>query len=143
MKKKTLKLLGFLLGMFLITSSIFAQNDCDCPEPTEADGVCVAIDFSCGGDSTVSIKDTVWMPSECYAICSGFEQSDIIGNCTWEDVYGEPDTTWTNCDCPEPTEADGVCILVNTPFNSQDTTWMPSECLALCAGFTQDDIIGN
>jgi hypothetical protein len=88
------------------------------------------------------------MPSECEALCKGFDQDDIIGNCTWEDVYGNYDNPWTNCNCPEPVEGDEVCVS-GSYFNqdsvliSKDTFWMPSECIALCYGFTQDQILGS
>jgi hypothetical protein len=147
MKSKILSLL-FLLSFFLLNATFLnAQvdsTDCDCPEPTEEDGVCVTYTYFLG-DSTTSVIDTIWMPSECLALCWGFTPEQILGHCDWEDVI---DTTWTDCDCPEPNEEDGVCVtytyfLGDSTTSIIDTTWMPSECLALCYGFTPEQILGH
>jgi len=120
-------------------------TNCDCPEPTDSEGICVVMTY--WKDSSTFVVDTTWMPSECYALCAGFTQNDIVGNCSWEDIFGNPDTTWTNCDCPEPVDSEGVCVTTvywkDSLTFGVDTSWMPSECYALCAGFSQDDIIGN
>ncbi len=39
-------------------------------------------------------------------------------------------------DCPNPAPEDQVCV--NTSFGAIP---MPSECIALCLGFTEDDIV--
>jgi hypothetical protein len=83
------------------------------------------------------------MPSECLALCYGFTPEQILVHCDWEDVV---DTTWINCNCPEPVEGQGVCVAItyylgdSTNFIS-DSLWFESECLALCYGFSPDDLI--
>ena len=145
MKKKFLLLLNVFAIVVLFNSISIAQNECDCPEPTDSDAVCVVQEIY-DWDSTYIGVDTFLMPSECYALCWGFTEDQIIGNCDldWTPI----DTTWNECDCPEPTENDAVCVvgdiyLGDSVIYVQDTFWMPSECYALCWGYTEDQIIGN
>ena len=117
-------------------------NDCDCPEPTDSDWVCVTQEYF-DEDSSVAGVDTFLMPSECIALCWGFTQEQIIGQCEFS-----IDTSWNDCDCPEPADSDWVCVIQEYFCNDSlvtgvDTFMMPSECLALCWGFTQEQIIGQ
>lgn len=145
-----LRILTFLLLGFLFSSNILLSQvdsiwtDCECPEPTEEDGVCVTYSYFFG-DSTTMITDTTWMPSECLALCWGFTPEQILGHCEFEDVI---DTTWINCNCPDPVEGEGVCVEINYYLEDstniiQETIWFESECLALCYGFSQDDLIAD
>ncbi|MGE5356097.1 MAG: T9SS type A sorting domain-containing protein [Deltaproteobacteria bacterium] len=140
------------LGFTVVSDSLCDQyddpwEDCDCPEPTEEDGVCVTYSYFLG-DSTNVLTDTTWMPSECLALCFGFTPEQIVGHCNWEDNWNDTDTTWINCDCPDPVEGEGVCVSItyylgdSTNFIS-DTLWFESECLAFCYGFSQDDLIAD
>ena len=118
-------------------------NDCDCPFPTDSDAVCVVQEIY-DADSTLVGVDTIVMPSECLALCWGFTEEQIIGQCDW--IYN--DTLFNDCNCPVPDEDDAVCVtgdiyIGDSLLYIQDTFWMPSECYALCLGFTEEQILGN
>ena len=89
-------------------------EECDCPEPTEDDYVCVETGFG-----------VEFFPSECIAACFGF---NAIVDC--EDINDPWEDPFEDCDCPEPTEDDFVCV--ETGFGVE---FFPSECIAACFGF--------
>ncbi|MDG1261631.1 MAG: T9SS type A sorting domain-containing protein [Flavobacteriales bacterium] len=120
---KNLQRIFMTLALMLGVVSLQAQgNDCDCPEPTEEDIVCVDL----GGEILA-------FPSACLAECIGFEV--VEGDCTiedWDDQGDWEDEEWDNeieCDCEEPTEEDVVCV--ETPFGIEP---FPSACIAACFG---------
>ena len=104
--------------MCLFTLSLQAQVDCDCPDPTEEDQVCVDDGFG-----------TVFpFPSACWAAC--FQLTVVDGEC--DDIWDGGDWPETDCDCPEPTPEDEVCV--DDGFGG--TFPCPSACLAECNGYT-------
>ncbi len=110
----------FLLLCMLFSNIMFAQQECDCPDPAEGDEVCVEYTWE---DGTV---ETFPFPSACWAECEGLTVVD--GECGWDEEWPEDD-----CDCPEPTEGDEVCAetvcgdhIIVMPY--------PSACLAECYG---------
>ncbi len=75
-------------------------------------------------------------PSACIADCLGL--SVVEGDCSLDDFEGEFDggfgDDWggdLDCDCPEPTEEDVVCV--ETDFGIMP---FPSACIADCLGLT-------
>jgi|GEM_PF-2219166 len=74
--------LVFVLGLVSVQAQPNNGFDCDCPEPTDDDVVCVETEFG-----------TMPFPSACIAECLGLEVVD--GDCTMEDWDDE-----LECDFP-------------------------------------------
>ncbi|MDP4954229.1 MAG: T9SS type A sorting domain-containing protein, partial [Flavobacteriales bacterium] len=96
--------------------------DCDCPEPTNEEFVCVADEMG----------NVFEFPSACIAECLGFELADcgdVFNPGDGEDPLG------LDCDCPEPTFEDFVCVAdeMGNVFE------FPSACIAECLGFELAD----
>jgi hypothetical protein len=92
--------------------------DCNCPDPSPEDVVCVLID-----DNTIAA-----FPSTCYAECLGL--SIVEGDCNIDGGPIDPVDPF-DCDCPEPADQEFICVADDFgnvfPF--------PSACLAACVGF--------
>jgi hypothetical protein len=108
--------------------------ECDCPEPSSDDFVCVVFD-----EGYITL-----FPSACIAECLGFEvvESDCSPvfdpNLPGDPGFpGDPDFPGDGleCDCEEFTEADFVCVELEEGF----IVPFPSACLAECLGFTVVD----
>ncbi len=105
------------------------EDDCDCEDDDEI--VCVEFD---NGDGTVSIEP---FPSACFAECLGLTVVD--GDCDYGDWEEEEWPEEEECDCPEPTEDDMVCVECVHPDGSITVDPFPSACIAECYGFTISD----
>ena len=117
-----------LLMVFTLSTGalgVFAQVnnfDCDCPEPTNEEFVCVADEMG----------NVFEFPSACIAECLGFELADcgdVFNPGDGEDPFG------LDCDCPEPTNEEFVCVAdeMGNVFE------FPSACIAECLGFELAD----
>ena len=148
-------------------------DDCECDESAwETEGICIQVTLP---DSLIAELDSltdfeiletfdVWVPSECYAACWGYDNYEIIdcdsiyGGWNWDDWGDEwDDWTWDDgCECDESAwETEGICIEVTLPDSilgelgdifgleagSTFQTWVPSECYAECWGYTEFTVI--
>lgn len=122
---KNLQHLFLVAVLFLGALSVKAQPgggmECDCPEPTPEDIVCVSLDEN----------NIVAFPSACLAECLGF--TVVEGDCN-SNGGGDPVDPF-DCDCPEPTDNDFICATDEfgniMPF--------PNACIAECLGFQITD----
>ncbi len=118
---KNLQRICLAAVLFLGALSAKAQPDggmdCNCPDPSPEDVVCVLID-----DNTIAA-----FPSACYAECLGL--SVVDGDCNIDGGPIDPVDPF-DCDCPEPTGDEFICVMDELgnvfPF--------PNACIAACVG---------
>ena len=153
------------------------DDGCECDEDDwNGDGLCILVTLP---DSLIGLTDSLitgsgldipltfetWVPSECYAVCWGYTDYEIVecdslwDDWEWEDDWDD-DWEWDDgCECDEDDwNGDGLCILVTLPDsligltdslitgNGLDIpltfeTWVPSECYAACWGYTDYEIV--